>query len=150
MVDSTHNDDDTNSHMSDIPLQLPARANVSSNISALVPFSQAVADTVLIPSQSSSDTVSDRSESLAITVSCYKSSKCTCSSRTSRSCSTGHTMSTRSSVRSARNGSTCSTPTTRQNLMLYDSGSGQTWNATNPGHHKASESFVNYESHPRS
>ena len=32
MVDSTHDDDDTNSHMSDIPLQLPESANVSSNI----------------------------------------------------------------------------------------------------------------------
>ena len=38
----------------------------------------------------------------------------TCSSWTSRSCSTGSTTSTRSIVRSARNGSTCSAPSTRR------------------------------------
>ena len=41
MVDLTHDDDDTNSHMSNIPLELPASANMSSNSSALVTFSQA-------------------------------------------------------------------------------------------------------------
>ena len=41
------------------------------------------------------------------------SSKCTCSSWTPRSGSVGHTTSTRSSEWSARNISTCSTPTTR-------------------------------------
>ena len=39
--DLTHDDDDANSDMSDIPLQLPASANVWSNNSALVTFSQA-------------------------------------------------------------------------------------------------------------
>ena len=36
LVDLTHADDDTKSHMSDVPLQLPASANVSSTNSALV------------------------------------------------------------------------------------------------------------------
>ena len=40
-VDLTHDDDDTNSHRSDIPLQLPARANSPSNHSALLTFSRA-------------------------------------------------------------------------------------------------------------
>ena len=43
-VDLTDDDDDADSHMSDIPLQLPASAHVSSNNSALVPFSQAGGD----------------------------------------------------------------------------------------------------------
>ena len=43
-VDSTHDDDDTNSHMSAIPLQLPATANDSSNNSVLVTCSQAEGD----------------------------------------------------------------------------------------------------------
>ena len=40
-VDLTHYDDDTNSHMSDLPQQLLACANVSANNSALATFSQA-------------------------------------------------------------------------------------------------------------
>ena len=36
IVDFTQNDEEGNSHMSDIPLQLPARANVASDNSALV------------------------------------------------------------------------------------------------------------------
>ena len=44
---------------------------------------------------------------------CHMSSKCTCSSWTPRSGSVGHTTSTRSSEWSARNISTCSTPSTR-------------------------------------
>ena len=47
IVDLTHDDDDTNSHMSDIPLQLPASAHVPSKNSALVTFSQAGSDPVL-------------------------------------------------------------------------------------------------------
>ena len=43
-VDLMHDDGDTNSHMSDLPLQLPASANVSSNDSASVTFSQAGSD----------------------------------------------------------------------------------------------------------
>ena len=106
MVDSTHDDDDTNSHMSDIPLQLPESANVSSNITSWErPHAKC--------SQSQSDTESDWGKSLANTVSCYISSKCTCSSWTSRSCPLGYTTSTRSSERSARNGSTCSAPSTK-------------------------------------
>ena len=46
IVDLTHDDDDSNFHMSDIPLQLPASANVSSNNSALVTLSQAAGDLV--------------------------------------------------------------------------------------------------------
>ena len=41
IVHLMHDDDDTNSHLSDIPLQLPASDNVPSNISALVTSSQA-------------------------------------------------------------------------------------------------------------
>ena len=45
IVDFTHDDDDTNSRMSDIPLQLPASANASSSSNAaLVTFSQADGD----------------------------------------------------------------------------------------------------------
>ena len=86
MVAFTHNDDGTNSHKSDIPLQLPASANVPSNTSAL-------------GSQSPTDTKSDWNEPLAIAVSRCIPSKCTCSSWTSRSCSSGYTKSTRRSVR---------------------------------------------------
>ena len=110
--DLTHDDDGTNSHMSDIPLQLPASAHFPSNITALVTFSQAWSDLVQHCSQSPTDTQLDWSESLAMTVSCYVSSKCTCSSWTSRSFSVGCATSTRSSVWSARNGSTFSTPAT--------------------------------------
>ena len=46
LVDLTHDDKDVNSHMSDIPLQLPASANDSSNTSAWVTFSQADGDPV--------------------------------------------------------------------------------------------------------
>ena len=42
-VDSTHDDEDNNSHLSDIPLQRPARENVSSN-SASETFSQVEGD----------------------------------------------------------------------------------------------------------
>ena len=45
-LDLTHDDDDTNSHMSDIPLQLPASSHFPSNNSALVTFSQAGSDPV--------------------------------------------------------------------------------------------------------
>ena len=44
VVDMTHDDDDANSHMSDIPLLLPASANISSNNSAVVTFSQVGSD----------------------------------------------------------------------------------------------------------
>ena len=44
IVDFTQNDEDGNSHMSDIPLQLPARANVASDNSALVTISPAEGD----------------------------------------------------------------------------------------------------------
>ena len=43
-VDLTHGDEDTNSHMSHIPLQLPASAKASSNNSALVTSSEAEGD----------------------------------------------------------------------------------------------------------
>ena len=49
-VDLTRDDDDTNSHMSDVPLQLPVSAHV------LVTFAQSL-----------TDTKSDRCKSLAIT-----------------------------------------------------------------------------------
>ena len=65
MVDLTHDDDDTNSHMSDIPLQLLASANFPSNNSALVTFSQARSDPVQNV-QSPTETKSDQSESSAI------------------------------------------------------------------------------------
>ena len=45
-VDTTRDDDDTRSHVSGIPLQLPATAHVSSNNSAWVKFSQAGGDLV--------------------------------------------------------------------------------------------------------
>ena len=44
MVDCTHDDEDTHSHLSDSPLHLPASANVSSNNCALVTFSKAKGD----------------------------------------------------------------------------------------------------------
>ena len=44
MADLTPDNENANSQMSDIPLQLPANANVASNISALVTFSQAEGD----------------------------------------------------------------------------------------------------------
>ena len=46
IVDLTRDDDDTQSHVSDIPLQLPASAHFPSNGSALVTFSQAGSDPV--------------------------------------------------------------------------------------------------------
>ena len=46
MMDLTHDDDDTKSHMSDVPLQGPASAKFPSNISALVSLSQAGSDPV--------------------------------------------------------------------------------------------------------
>ena len=62
IVDLTRDDGGTFAHMSDIPLQLPASANVSSNISALVTSSQAVGDPVQnvhslqpIPNQTGAD-----------------------------------------------------------------------------------------------
>ena len=58
IVGLTHDDVDTNSDVSDISLHFPASANVSSNNSALVTFSQAGCDPVqnvyslhLIPNQ---------------------------------------------------------------------------------------------------
>ena len=45
-VDLTHDDEDGHSHMSGIPLQLPASANVASNKLALVTFSLAEGDFV--------------------------------------------------------------------------------------------------------
>ena len=91
-VDVTHNDDDTNSHVSDIWLQLPASAHFPSKISALVTFPQAGRKGM--QNVQPADTKSDRSESLAITA----SSKCTCRSWTSRSGSIGYTTSTRSTA----------------------------------------------------
>ena len=44
IVDVTYDGDDTSSHMSDIPSQLPAGANVASITSALVTYSQAEGD----------------------------------------------------------------------------------------------------------
>ena len=41
VADLTHDDDDSHSHMSDIPLQLCAGGNAASNNSALVALSQA-------------------------------------------------------------------------------------------------------------
>ena len=46
IVGLTHDDDDANSHMSDIPLQFPSSAHFPSNNSALVMFSQAGGDPV--------------------------------------------------------------------------------------------------------
>ena len=90
------------------------RVQIPSNNSALVTFSQAGRRPRAKSSQFPADTKSDQSESLAITVSCYISSMCTCSSWTSRSGSIGHTTSMRSSEWSAWNGLTCSTPSTRR------------------------------------
>ena len=44
IVDLSQDDEDGNSHMSDIPLQLPATANVAPNNFALVTFSKADGD----------------------------------------------------------------------------------------------------------
>ena len=44
LVDSTQDDEDGKSLMSDIPLQLPASASVASHHSALITFSQAEGD----------------------------------------------------------------------------------------------------------
>ena len=46
MVDLTRDDDDTTSHVSDMPLQLAARAHFPSNSSAVVTFSLAGGDPV--------------------------------------------------------------------------------------------------------
>ena len=93
-VDLTSDDDDTNCHLSDIPLQLPASANVSSNNSALVMFSQAEGDFLRnvpslhpIPSQTGG-------KSLAVTVSQNVPSGFTSRCWTSRNCSIGYTTST--------------------------------------------------------
>ena len=58
VIDLTQDDEDRNSSLSDFPWQLSARANVASNNSSLVTFSQAEADLELnveslhpIPSQ---------------------------------------------------------------------------------------------------
>ena len=73
----THVDDDTNSHMSDTPLQLPA--------SAWSPSHKLGSDPRAKCSQSPTETKLDWIETLAITVSRCLSSKCTCSSWTPRS-----------------------------------------------------------------
>ena len=64
-------------------------------------------------SQSPSVAKSEWEKPLAMTVSRYIQAKCTCSSWTSRNGSIGCTTSTRSSERSARNGSTCPAPSAR-------------------------------------
>ena len=46
IVNLTHDDDDTHSHLSDIPLQLPASAHFPWNNSAVVTFSQVGSDSV--------------------------------------------------------------------------------------------------------
>ena len=46
IVDLWHDDDDTNCHVFDIPLQVIASAHVPSNTSALETFSQAGSDTM--------------------------------------------------------------------------------------------------------
>ena len=93
MVDLTRDDDNANSHKSDMPLQLPASAHF--------PFEQLSIGHALTskkrPSatccQTSTHTKSNRIESLAIT----ESSKCTsCRTWTSRRSSTGHKTSSRS------------------------------------------------------
>ena len=70
-VDSRHDDEDNNSHMSDIPLQRPTDTNVSSDTSASVTFSQIEGDLDAEFSKSPSDTESDQGRSLANTVSQY-------------------------------------------------------------------------------
>ena len=71
----THDDDDSNSHMSDIPLQLPACKFFLEQFfigDVLRGWERPSAKC----SQSPTDTKSDRSALRAITVSCYISSKC--------------------------------------------------------------------------
>ena len=58
IVDLAQEDENRNSHMSDIPLQLPASAHVASHNSALITFSQAEND-LMQNVQSPSDTVTD-------------------------------------------------------------------------------------------
>ena len=108
----THDDEDGISHMSVILWQLPASANAASNNSGLVTFSPAEGDFMRyvpslhpIPSQTGVNT-------LAVKVSQFVPGF-TSSSWTSRNCSIGNATSTRSSERSARNGSTCFASSTR-------------------------------------
>ena len=70
-VDSTRDDEDNNSRVSDILLQRPTHANVSSDNSALVTFSQVEIDLDAECSKSPSDTESDQGRSLANKVSKY-------------------------------------------------------------------------------
>ena len=74
----TRDDDDTNSFVSDIPLQVPRVQMFRRTNSALVTFSQVEGD------KSRSDAESDWCKSLAITVFFYIHSRCNCSSWTSR------------------------------------------------------------------
>ena len=97
IMDLRQDDDNGNSHTSDIPLQLFAGANVASVNSASV-----------------FDTVSDRGTSLTLIVSPYVPSGFTSSSVPSGKCSSGYTTSTRSFECSARNGSTCSASSTKR------------------------------------
>ena len=100
--DLTRDDEDGNSHVSDIPLRLPASANAASRNSALETFSHAEGDHMRnVPCLH--PTPNQTGANPGQLVSRYISPKCTCSSRTSRSCSADYRTSTRSSVRSARN-----------------------------------------------
>ena len=93
IVDLTQHDEQTNSHVSDIPLQLSAIACVASNNSALVRT---------VPSLWQSHSPSQDAPS-----------GFTSSSWTSRNCSIGYTTSTRTFECSGRNGSTCFASSTR-------------------------------------
>ena len=110
-VELTQDDGDRNSHVSDIPLQLPASANVSSDSYALVTFEQAEDNLTLFK-------VSIRcrvrlGQPVAITVPQYLASAFTSSSWASRNFSIGYTTSTRRSGCSVRNGLTCFASSTR-------------------------------------
>ena len=86
--------------LSNIPLQLPASANASSNNSALVKFSQTGSDPVQNV-QSPTDTKTEWSESLAITVTGYIPS--TFSSCTTRNGSIGNLVNTPARSNEAHN-----------------------------------------------
>ena len=119
--DLTRDDEDRHSHMSDIPLRLPASAYFPSSNSALVTFSQPEGDPMRNVRSLHPISSQERGESLATTASHYAPSEFTCSSLTSRNCSTGYTTSTRSSECSARRGSTCSASSTRIISRCYTS-----------------------------
>ena len=105
MVGFTQDDEGRNSHLSDIPLQLPSSATVAFDDSSSVTF--------LMRNVPSLHPIPSRTRVNPWQSQCPSTSVFTCGSWTLRNCSIGNTTSTKSSECSARNGWTCYASSTR-------------------------------------